>query len=233
MIFSAFSAVNFRKSALSQIHVRLWLLLRRNDLALSPYGKIFTIHQGAIIMTKTSPKKLSRRDAMKILAAAAGATTLANLPTQWSKPGLEVGVLPVHAQTSLAPTAQSTQTPQPSQTPPPTRTPTPAPILHTLAAGADQTVSLCFPTDISTTVIISPTDPGISMRYVITPSAGVTIFVPAVLAGTVPTDATGTASLTINAADPNGTGTITVLWSFANTSDGTGSGSQVFTSGGC
>lgn len=48
----------------------------------------------------TQPKKLSRRDAIKLLGAAAGATLLANLPSKWSKPSLTSGVLPAHAQTS-------------------------------------------------------------------------------------------------------------------------------------
>lgn len=45
-------------------------------------------------------KKLSRRDAIKLLGAATGATLLANLPSNWSKPELVSGVLPAHAQTS-------------------------------------------------------------------------------------------------------------------------------------
>lgn len=45
-------------------------------------------------------KKISRRDAIKVLGAAAGASVLANLPTKWSKPELATGVLPAHAQTS-------------------------------------------------------------------------------------------------------------------------------------
>lgn len=48
-------------------------------------------------MTK---KTLSRRDAIKLLGAAAGATLLANLPSKWSTPELTSGVLPAHAQTS-------------------------------------------------------------------------------------------------------------------------------------
>lgn len=47
-------------------------------------------------------KKLSRRDAIKLLGAAAGATVLANLPSKWKTPELTSGVLPAHAQTSLA-----------------------------------------------------------------------------------------------------------------------------------
>lgn len=55
------------------------------------------------IMTEKSSKKLSRRDAIKLLGAAAGATVLANLPSKWSKPELASGVIPAHAQTSQPP----------------------------------------------------------------------------------------------------------------------------------
>ena len=48
----------------------------------------------------TNHKKLSRRDTIKLLGAAAGAAALANLPSKWSKPELVSGVLPAHAQTS-------------------------------------------------------------------------------------------------------------------------------------
>jgi hypothetical protein len=51
-------------------------------------------------MNKITSKKLSRRDAIKLLGAATGATLLANLPSKWSKPSLMSGVLPAHAQTS-------------------------------------------------------------------------------------------------------------------------------------
>lgn len=46
------------------------------------------------------PKKLSRRDAIKLIGAAAGASVLASLPTKWTKPEITTGVLPAHAQTS-------------------------------------------------------------------------------------------------------------------------------------
>ena len=51
-------------------------------------------------MTEVKHKRLSRRDAIKLLGAAAGAAALANLPSKWSKPELVSGVLPAHAQTS-------------------------------------------------------------------------------------------------------------------------------------
>ena len=48
-------------------------------------------------------KKLSRRDAFKILGATLGATVLANLPSKWSKPEVISGVLPAHAQATCGP----------------------------------------------------------------------------------------------------------------------------------
>ncbi len=167
-------------------------------------------------MTNPTNKKLSRRDAMKILAAAAGATVLANLPSQWSKPGLEAGVLPVHAQTSM--------------TPEPTRPLEP----HTLPADGSQTASFCQSTDLISSVAISPADAGIALNYSIsTTGGGVTITAPAALTGTIITDSSGTASLTITAVDGVGDGVIIVVWSFASSSDGTGTSSQRIESGGC
>ncbi len=45
-------------------------------------------------------KKLSRRDAMKMLGVAVGAATLASLPSKWNTPELAAGVLPAHARQS-------------------------------------------------------------------------------------------------------------------------------------
>ena len=147
---------------------------------------------------------------MKILAASAGAIALANLPSQWSKPGLEAGVLPVHAQTSV--------TPEP----------------HTLPADGSQTASFCQPADLTSSVAITPDDAGIALNYSISTTDGpVTITAPAALTGTVLTDSDGVASLTITAADMSGTGTIIVVWSFANSSDGTGTSTQTINHMGC
>jgi len=54
-------------------------------------------------MSEPKTKKLSRRDAIKVLGAAAGASVLANIPAKWSKPSVAGGVLPAHAQTSNCP----------------------------------------------------------------------------------------------------------------------------------
>lgn len=43
---------------------------------------------------------LSRREALKILAATSGAITALSLPVVWKKPIIEVGTLPAHAQSS-------------------------------------------------------------------------------------------------------------------------------------
>jgi hypothetical protein len=51
-------------------------------------------------MADNKRRELSRRDALKLLGAAAGASVLANLPSRWSTPELTAGVLPAHAQTS-------------------------------------------------------------------------------------------------------------------------------------
>ena len=48
----------------------------------------------------TENKKLNRREALKLLGAAAGASLLAGLPAKWSKPSVSGGTLPAHAQIS-------------------------------------------------------------------------------------------------------------------------------------
>lgn len=45
-------------------------------------------------------KPVSRRKALKTLAALSGVVTLSNLPPSWRTPIIEVGTLPVHAQAS-------------------------------------------------------------------------------------------------------------------------------------
>ena len=160
-------------------------------------------------MTEKS-KKLSRRDAIKILAAATGAGVLANIPSKWTKPGMEFGVLPAHAQGSVP--------------------------IHTLAAGADNLqANFCWP--FTSTVTITPSTEGIVLRYDIVTGGIVTIISPNPLSGTLPTDAAGMASLEItvnNMAFGNGD-TVTVTWSFEDPADGSGSDEQIFTSagGGC
>jgi len=52
-------------------------------------------------MENTPQKIISRRDAMKLLTAAVGATALTSLPSEWSKPALAASELPEHARQSL------------------------------------------------------------------------------------------------------------------------------------
>ncbi|RMD50958.1 MAG: twin-arginine translocation signal domain-containing protein [Candidatus Thermofonsia bacterium] len=52
---------------------------------------------------KQNRQQLSRRDALKVIAAVTGAATLTNLPNKWVKPVLDAGVLPAHAQTTPTP----------------------------------------------------------------------------------------------------------------------------------
>ena len=55
----------------------------------------------------TNQNKLSRREAIKVLGTAAGASLLANLPAKWSKPEVAGSVLPAFAQTSCTVNAAS------------------------------------------------------------------------------------------------------------------------------
>jgi hypothetical protein len=182
------------------------------DGKIVPSRTITALEEGTI-MTKTPEaptKKVSRRDAIKILTAVAGATALANTPARWSKPELKVGVLPVHAQTSVV---------------------TP---VYTLTADADEPVSFCGNQTIqlNSTATISPVATGILLRFTIT-STGVTVTPP--LTGTVATNASGMVSLSID-TDGGNSGNdneVTIVWSFENSSQGTNTDSQQFIQNGC
>lgn len=54
-------------------------------------------------MANIEHSNVSRRKALKLIAASTGAVALSSLPGGWSKPSLTVGVLPAHAQISAAP----------------------------------------------------------------------------------------------------------------------------------
>lgn len=157
--------------------------------------------------TKQKTKKLSRRDAIKLLGAAAGASVLANLPSKWNTPEIARGVLPAHAQTSS--------------------------ILHTLTCDPDESVVEPDSSQYLSGVTISPTTLGIVMRWTMTLDNVILDNGADPITGTVATDATGYASVLtppvtiINFA--LGIATTTVTWSFENASDGTGSCDQLFT----
>jgi len=55
----------------------------------------------------TDQNKLSRREAIKILGAATGASLLANIPAKWSRPQVTGSPLPAFAQTSNCPAGSS------------------------------------------------------------------------------------------------------------------------------
>ncbi len=52
---------------------------------------------------QASKRVLSRRDALKTLAALSGAVALSSLPNKWNTPLVEVGALPAHAQCTPSP----------------------------------------------------------------------------------------------------------------------------------
>jgi hypothetical protein len=150
-------------------------------------------------MANKPVKELSRRDALKLLGAAAGASVLANLPSKWSTPELTAGVLPAHAQTSA---------------------------LYSLSC--DDLVYLpggeVNEWQVGSAVHISPVAPGVLMNYVIVLDN--MVFVQAPLpASPDATNASGQAAVEFGVAATGeaGTTSVTVTWSFANPSDGTGS----------
>ncbi len=111
------------------------------------------------ISEEEKQQSTSRRNLLKAIAAAGGAiaaTTL--LPSQWTKPVVKVGVLPVHAQGSAG---QLTPTPTPTATaiPQPLAT-----IISCTALNANGNVTI-GPTDtITTSAQILPTTAGITLR---------------------------------------------------------------------
>lgn len=164
--------------------------------------------------SSTRTTKISRRDALKLLAAAAGATALADLPARWSKPDLEVGVLPAHAQTSVEHVEH---------------------VLSTLPADLPEPNNACYDgQDVILSAVISPPAVGIVLQYVLTytpelgdPGGTIT---PSPSTGTLTTNNSGQVSLTANVT-PNDSGqgtvgTLTVVWSFVNPADGTNAVSQ-------
>jgi hypothetical protein len=160
--------------------------------------------------SNTHSKKISRRDALKLLTAAAGATALANLPARWSKPDLKVGVLPAHAQTSGRH------------------------VLSALPASEPQPNNQCYDgQDVIFSAVISPSAANILLQYVLTynttaPTGSITSPIPTT--GTLLTNASGQVSLTATVTPDNGgagqVGTLTIVWSFVNSSDGTNTVSQ-------
>jgi hypothetical protein len=171
------------------------------------YDKIFHHNKmpwflGEITMNDKSPKQISRRDAIKILGAVAGASVLANLPSKWNKPKLTTGVLPAHAQTSGPVLA----------------------LVYALTCDANIMDPVTCNDIFTSGVTISPPVAGIPMQYNVSVDSGGTLILPNPAIGTALTDGSGLASVTCirNILD----GTWTIVWGFANPAQGSGSCTQ-------
>ena len=158
----------------------------------------------------TSPE-ISRRKLLKVLTAAgAGASTVVLLSGQWAKPVAAGGRLAPHAQTSQ-------------------------PIVHSFVSGtAQQNPSDDVEADLLTSVQITPADPNIpivaKVYADITPTntpAAQTLLTTL----NANTDAAGTATFPATQLDTllncqtvmSGSTTVTVVFTFANAAQGTGS----------
>jgi hypothetical protein len=151
-------------------------------------------------MTDKTAKELSRRDALKLLGAAAGATVLANLPSKWSTPELTAGVLPAHAQTSA--------------------------VLHSVVCDLEQLFGSADDPFwlIESRANIMPPAENIPMHYVI--ALDNLTFNPAHPGfGNVATDVTGfvsTGQFRVLRTDPTVLATATITWTFVDPADGQG-----------
>jgi hypothetical protein len=164
---------------------------------------------------------VGRRRLLKALIASGGAVAASTLlPSKWSKPTVEVGMLPVHAQATTVPT------PTPI---PPTPTPILAAIIGCYAFNAAGGGSI-GPTDIIRAYadITHPVDPsGIELQRTITlnesghPLDGVINTVTGL------TDASGRFQpsdfdlSTISPTISQGVNRLTLLWEFVDPADGT------------
>lgn len=150
-------------------------------------------------------KKISRRDAIKILSAALGGAALSAIPPKWSKPALAASQLPEHARQSVLASIVAN------------------PITSMLGCQNKSTFD--------SSAQIFPPRGGVFLRYEITEAIPpTTIVTPS--PGTIPTANDGSASVTINASSAGG-GAVTVTWSFVNPADGIGSDSQTASNTGC
>jgi hypothetical protein len=149
-------------------------------------------------MTDPKNKKISRRDAIKLLGAVTGATVLANLPSKWNTPEIASGVLPAHAQTSTS--------------------------LFSLICVQDQFSAGFGPP--TSSVSISPAQSNVSMTWTVIASTGV-LNMPTT-SGTVLTNGSGVATIDLNFPPNtfDFLGDINVRWTFTNPAQGTGSPSQ-------
>jgi len=168
----------------------------------------------------TNQKKLSRRDAIKLLGAAAGASVLANLPSKWSKPELADGVLPAHAQTSnlgfqILSCTLDVDWNTGAWSSVPTVGPTP------VRAPDKKYIVLCFTLTFVNVHFKSSPDPQkpnpYSSNWTVNPSTGQIKYI----------NSDGVDPLDILVLDKGfNSGSFSILWEFCNPSEGTGSCSQ-------
>ncbi len=98
-------------------------------------------------------RRIGRRRLLRTLAASSGVVAASALvPGKWSKPLVEVGLLPAHAQVTPAPTMTSTPTATPTGTQTPTTTPTttPTPTATPIRCQTPQTPTQISPLDNAT-----------------------------------------------------------------------------------
>jgi hypothetical protein len=161
-----------------------------------------------------------RRRLLKALIASGGAVAASTLlPSKWSEPKVEVGMLPVHAQATTVPTPTAI---------PPTPTPIFAAILGCYAFNAAGG-GFIGPTDTIRAYadITHPVDPsGIELRRTITlnepshPLNGVIDTVTGLTDGSGRFQPSDFDLNTISPAVSQGTGRLTLLWEFVDPTDG-------------
>lgn len=155
-------------------------------------------------MQNDSKDKISRRDALKIIAAATGAAALSNIPSRWLSPKLAAGTLPAHAATST---------------------------LLELVCDADQDIDSNLsqdPITVTSGATTVPATAGITLRYAVSLLGQGGILLAPPPTGTVVTDGSGYASVDVTYQDMWSGESIHVVWSFENPSDGSGSCQQIF-----
>src|SRR5688572_15131535 len=170
---------------------------------------------------KRTTRKLSRRDAIKLLGAATGAAVLSNLPAKWDTPEAVSGVLPAHAQTSTSGPALSILS---------------CDLNVDLSTGAWSSTVFTGPVPFTGNPVVQYTLTFVNMFF-INNAPGPQIPNPVIsnrsldLNGqeTIDHTQTGFQGLDPLAVDPQATsGSFTVLWEFLNPSMGSGTCSQTF-----
>lgn len=152
-------------------------------------------------MTAPTRKKISRRDAIKLIGAVTGATVLANLPSKWSTPEIAKGVLPAHAQTSQVGLVCNTY--------------------HLVDAYGLRPFLIG--------VVLVPDQAGIVLNWSVVLTGGANFVDPTEpTSGTALTRGAGASYYGGNVNTPGGSGWI-VTWSYNNPSDGSGTCNQVIT----